>query len=690
MNKNIIIGSFMAVSLTAVLTGCDENAWNDEHLNGFEDAKDKPIEQVGTIDYTMTAADYKTLAGLSANKALAGDELKNALAAVGTNGCFSDQIPADKYAPALLASMYYSYDDGSSVRLTYKTSKGLPAELADAAAAQLYTVSEADYQDYVWESTDNFIEAFAPSKSVSRIMPNILKDEVDPAVNPYVVVSYNVASQEPVFGNVGGSDEPVWTESSVLGNVSLNDVVEIQGVVTGICAQGYMVSDKTGTILVYCGSSFDSSSMAIGNQVNISGTIGSYNKGLQVIANKAEVPFTAEVVGTQAVTYPTPVKVDGAALDAAITRTDNELAKYVELTGEMVVTERNINIKVAGAETAQGSVYQGTAAQKAACVNGATATVRGWFIAIAGGRYYNIVVTEINGVKVNSPRRAGHKAPAVQVPATTANALYHYDGSRWSVVSGYVVLTPDDYKAMGQNYSNISVADAHALLPIYLKQKFPYAMADAVENVMFLVYNSTSKTTDYHCEQYTFDGNAWTLNDGIVTETNQFVKVNGKWMFDPTVYITLPSGRGQTFSATYYQACVDWVYDNICVPLGDTSIKSGLFYVSSYGNNEYYSGTSAYQNNVDLRPDKAREQYAAGYEGKSNDEIVALMKQRFMNEVMPGALAKLHPDAKPMEGIDQIYAITFSVYTGETTTYVAKFKVTAPGKFEPVSCTWDD
>lgn len=690
MNKNIIIGSFMAMSLTAVLTGCDENSWNDAKLPGFEDEKDQPIEQVEAIEYTMTAADYKTLAGLAANKALAGDELKNALSAVGKNGYFSDQIPAEKYAPALLASMYYSYNDGSSVRLTYKTSKGLPVELADAAAAQLYTVSEADYQQYVWESEDNFIEAFAPSKNAGHMLPAILAEKVNGADNPYVVVSYNNATQEPVFGNVGGGETEEWAESSVLGNVALNDVVEIKGVVTGICAQGYMVTDKTGTILVYCGNAFDSSSVEIGNQMTINGKIGAYNKGLQVIGNNANTPFSAEVAGKQAVSYPTPVKVDGAALDAAIARTNNALAQYVEVTGEMVVTDRNINIKVDGATTAQGSVYQGTAAQKAACVNGETATVRGWFIAIAGGRYYSIVVTDINGKPVSAPRRNAHKAPAVQVPMTAVNALYHFADGQWSLASDFVTLSPDDYKAMGQSYSNISVADAHAMLPIYLKQKFPYAQADDVENVMFLVYNSSDKKTTYHCEQYTFDGNAWTLNDGVVTETNQFVKVSGKWIFDPTVYITLPAGRGQSFSATYYQACVDWVYENICVPLGDTSIKSGKFYVSSYGNNEYYCGTSAYQNNVDLRPDKAREQYAAGYEGMSNDEIVKLMKQRFMNEVMPGALAKLHPDAKPMEGIDQIYSITFGVYTGENATYVAKFKVTAPGTFEPVSCTWDE
>ena len=57
---------------------------------------------------------------------------------------------------------------------------------------------------------------------------------------------------------------------------------------------------------------------------------------------------------------------------------------------------------------------------------------------------------------------------------------------------------------------------------------------------------------------------------------------------------------------------------------------------------------------------------------------------------MPGALSMLHGDAKPIDGIDVIYTINFSVYDGTTTTaYVARFKVVGQGKFEPIDCTWD-
>ena len=163
----------------------------------------------------------------------------------------------------------------------------------------------------------------------------------------------------------------------------------------------------------------------------------------------------------------------------------------------------------------------------------------------------------------------------------------------------------------------------------------------------------------------------------------------GKWMYDPNVTITLPAGKGQELSTLYFQACVDWVYEHICKPLGDTDIKSGKFYISSYGNNEYYSGTSAYQGNVDLRASSAQAQYPAEYGSMSDEEIINLEKKRFMFEVMPGALGMLHPDAKPIEGLEVLYTVNFGVYNGSSTvTETAVFKVVGQGKFEPVSCTW--
>lgn len=238
----------------------------------------------------------------------------------------------------------------------------------------------------------------------------------------------------------------------------------------------------------------------------------------------------------------------------------------------------------------------------------------------------------------------------------------------------------------GKTYGNLTKAQADYALPIFLKQTFPYAQAG---NQQFIVFNCNDVKA-YVGRQYIFDGAEWAENDGIEETTLQFVRQGGSWKADPSVVLVLPSGKGQELSATYYQACTDWVYENIDVPLGSTSITSGFGYVTSYGNNEYYSGTSAYLNNVDLRADKAAAQYPEGYAGMSDAEIVALMKKRFETEVMPGVLAKLHPEAAPMEGVQVTYTITFGTYDGSNHTETIRFEVTAPGTFTFLDCTWNE
>ncbi len=691
MKAKTYLHALLALSLACAATACDENAWNDD-LDGWDDEMDQPTQQVQNVEYTLTKADYQTIAGLAENKALAGTEGEAALKAVGSLARFSSEAPASKYAPAFFSTSnfpYFTLTNGSSVKLTYNVAVDEPALYVAAAEAQEVTVADDFYQTSVWESEEKYINAFAPSKPASSFLPAYLDAELSPADGEVAIVTYKVAAQEPVFGG-GSVEEPGFKLSKVIGTARKGDNVTIAGVVTGLCKQGYIVTDASGSILVYMGSSFDITSVAMGQQLNIIGEIGSYNTGLQVTGSTA----TVEAVGEQAVEYPAPKVFTGADLEAAITRTADEVAIYGKVTGTTTFSMdrddptkvRNINLVVEGADKAQGSVYQFTDAQLALFKADTQQTIEGYFIAVAGGRYCNFVVTAVDGKTCYpAPAKAPMAKAAPFVPTETEYAVYTYANNRWSTNSDFAILQPADYTAMGQKYPNLSAAEPY--LSTWLKVKFPYAAEGDIKFVVWAKYAS-SKTTN-QCNAYRYNGSEWTQYDFSKTETNQFVMNGGKWMFDPNVTITLPAGKGQALSATYFQACVDWVFENICKPLGDTDIKSGKFYISSYGNNEYYSGTSAYQGNVDLRPSAALAQYAAGYEGMTDEQIVETEKKRFMKEVMPGALAALHADAKPLDGLDVFYTINFSAYDGASTTaYVAVFKVVAPGKFEPVSCTW--
>lgn len=663
------------------LAGCSENSWND-HLDGF----DVPgFSDVKSISYTLTDDDYKALAGVKANKVLAGEQHKSALEAVGVQHYFTPEIPAAQYVPGYLSDSsfpYFNLDNGSSINLTYNEALEVPGEIAGINAAKEYTVSDNDYQQ-VWGSEDDYTPSFAPSHTAASALPGILSQNFpDAKQGDYVIVNYMTSNVDPVFK---GGDEPEtpgeFTLSDVIATVELDKTYDINGIVTAVCGAGFILSDNSGSIFVYMGGSYDAATYPVGTEIVANAVIGAYNTGFQVKGSDSSF----EVKGKEeSVVYPSPKVFTVADIEAAAARKDNETAHYGQLTGKILVGEKNINIEI-GSEKAQGGIYYATDEVKAALQDGETMTVTGYMIAVAASKYVNFVVTKVEAGAKKPARNA--PAKVVNVPSVNENAVYVYNGSKWSVPANTAILSAADYEAMGQKYGNLSsTALPDDYLPLYLRNKFPYAQAGDLKFVVYRYYADNATTNV--CGYYEYDGTEWAAWKGYETVTSQFVKLDGKWLFDPNVTIVLPASKGNETSSTFYQACVDWVFENIDKPLGSTNIKDGIGYVTTYGNNEYYSGTSAYQNNVDLRGSKAREQYPAGYEGMTDDEIVAKMKERFCNEVVPGALHALYPEAKPFEGMQVVYTVTFGVYTGTNATYTGKWECVGPAEFKFIECDW--
>ncbi|MDE6652755.1 MAG: hypothetical protein K2K08_10210 [Paramuribaculum sp.] len=670
--KHYIYNALAACGCIAALTACDENSWNDNELKGFEVPE---ITDVQTVEYTLTEADYAAIASNSTNKKLAGENTA-ALSAVGTKQCFSELIPAKDYVPAFLASTsfpYFTLSNGSYIKLTYNTQVGAPAEVTEIEAAAKYIVSDNEYQE-VWGSENDYVAAFAPSHTAEKELPAILtKAYPDAEAGDYVIVNYQTSQTDPVFTAAPEPEEPEFTLSnSLTGSPAKGDDITINGYVVATSTQGPVVADAAGTMFIY--SPTNNSDLKIGDQVIINSTVDIFNNGYQT-AKGCE----PEVSGTRAVTYPAPKALTAAEIDDLAKTTTPIWPIYAKFTGEVAVSGNYINIKLDGTNV-QVSPYGVSADTKALFKDKENVTFEGYVVAIASkGKYLNTIITKVGSDTPASTTSAISRA--VSVASESQNALYTFNGSKWVVATGAVVLNHADYQAMNQRYDNLSGDSPAQFLPAFLKQKFPYAAADDSQLVVYYYYNGSKTVT--RCDQYNYNGTEWILNNGVVTETSQFVKSNGKWMYDPNVTITLPAGKGIEISTLYYQTCVDWVKAKIDQPTGAT-------YVTSYGNNEYYSGTSAYQGNVDLRASAARAQYAAGYEGMTDEQIVATMKKRFETETMPAALSVLHPDADVIPGIDSVlYTINFSAYDGTTTAYTIIYKVIGKGKFEFVECSWN-
>lgn len=661
----------------AMMTGCDENAWND-HLDGF-DSNFNPT-QVETINYTLTDEDYVAIANNSTNKQIAKEAGNSkALENLSKNLYFTDKITAQEYVPAFLAStnsQFYTLSNGSAIKVTYKMAVGLPEEVTEAVGATEVRVRDDFYKANVWESDENYISAFAPDKPASKFLPKFLLEQLpDAQEGDYAVVSYAQADQNPIFGNVGGGDTH-FEMSNVLANVSKEQEISVNGVVTGSCGAGYVISDKAGAILVYMGGGFDAGTYPIGTQLNVAGTVDAFNNGLQLTSSA-----TVKKLGSEEYKFPAPKVMDGAALDALKADPKNRLAIYASVSGEMSVGTYT-NLIVPGAKNTKISPYYVSSDQKKLLTDKAKVTLVGWIVSCSKSGICNFVVNDIKLDGGAATTAIGTLSLAAEVPTTSLNAIYRFDGTKWSVPSDMAVLNPGDYTAMGQSHPNLTEPDNY--LPAYCRQKFPYAAAKDSKFIVYKFYNGSS--TVLACANYVYNGTEWVKNDGVETITSQFVRTNCVWKFDPSVTINLP--ETSTFATNFYQSCVDWVYQTKCVPLGDTSIKSGKFWVSKYGNNEVYSGASAFKNDVDLRPGAAVTQYAAGWEGKTDAEIIAGLKHNFAYETLPAVLAEYYPDAVPIEGVEVLYTVNFDAFDGSRHPSIIVYEVTGPAKFEVKSENW--
>ncbi len=272
------------------------------------------------------------------------------------------------------------------------------------------------------------------------------------------------------------------------------------------------------------------------------------------------------------------------------------------------------------------------------------------------------------------------KSLKAAVATSTKYAVLTSKNSAWSKPSNVLIVNPSDYKKMGLsnvNFSSTYKPDAY--LPTFVSQSLPYAQEGDKVAVVYHFY--ANKVVSIEAVEYTYANGAWAKSANGETVTGQFVKSSG-WMFDPSLTLNFPHDKSDAAASAFYQAVTDWVWENIDVKESGFTTK-GQGYVTSYGNNEYYTGSSAYQNDVDWRVSAAKAQ-GSGYDGKSDDEIFAQLQQNLIS-TYGQVLGVLYPDADVVDGVDVIYTINFvAYYDGVDHNYTISYRCVAKATFEYV------
>ena len=684
MNKNIFRKIALMAGVALMGVGCQTDYFNEHYLPGYENSG--AITDTKNFELVLSADDYAAIAKNSTNKAIAeeaGEEAVEALAAIGKNKYFIDQLEAATYLPAWIDAGYPTYDNGSMALVTYTVALEVPEEVVLMNAATEYTLTEEDYMA-IWGSEEEYASAVTP-KTVNKLK-NVLPIADDARAGEYVVVTYNYSAEEPATEEPSQPEKPVDGYTSVLGTAVLDDVVEVRGYISAVSTQGPILTDATGSIILYKAADLG---LAVGDEVTVNGTIRAYNCGFQFDYSKGDT--TVEKTGTTTVTYPEALDITGAYADELLTtRVANEYAYYAKMTGTASISGNYYNFNIPGAETAVGSVYGATDEVKSWLADGMECTLYGYFFSIsktAGApKYINIIVTSVEPIA--APEASTF---ALTVKSEKRYAYFKFNGTGYEAAN-IVAVQPADYRNMGQNYDNFTNPAQDNYLPKFLEESYPYAQEGDAKYVGYI--RRANSVNAWCVEEYVFSG-VWTKTVYFAEKQDQFRKNEGEWKVDRTLELDYTNTSSADTKA-FYQYCVNWVYDFKDVPMGapardnagvilstdvvtiDGAKPAGNYWVSNYGNNEFYTGASAYYGNVDWRPSAVKSGFAAAGMGDlSDDEILAKLKENTA-EVYAEVLHYMYPDVTS----DDYKKVVIKVYCyGPNKNYSFTFDVVEQGVF---------
>ncbi|NDV82969.1 choice-of-anchor J domain-containing protein [Bacteroides sp. 51] len=609
---------FISISALLLLFGCD---YNDKYFDGLDEMSQP--KDVFSKQYTLLEGDYKTIADNKANIAMAAAEgVSTQLKNLATDKYFTGALDPKKYIPAFLLGKYIAADDGSVVKVAYDYRGDIKDYMPDLNATTIYKLSASDYQ-LAW-GADSKLNFFTPSKPAADYLVAILNDNMKDAVEGDIVAaSYNVSEKEPADVTYA------FNEDFEAGTANTN--IESENWLN-ITVKGKFKWQTKSYNGKYAQQSANAHSDGVLDSYLISKEI-TVESGMSLTFDAAYA-YHNEIGGRVSVLITTDLS------DA--TPEGIAAAKWDDVTDEFKVptaTSGSIDASNAGSTSLSSYVgkkirvafrYQGDS------TTGATSTYR------------------LDNVIISTPGKNTY---------STVNTLYTYNGAGWALYaeSNVIMLGQADIVEMGGRYDDFSSSlNPDNYLPTFLKRKYPYALEGDVKIVVYKYFSSS--VTTIRADKYEYKNGQFVREAAM----SQFAYADGTWKFDPSTVITLSTSKSDTETALFYQTITDWVKEN------------HPSYVTSYGNNDYYYGGSAYNNNFDFRVSAWKPYYA----NETEEQLQTLMFER-LPESFPHALKVLYADADAVAGVEVVYTINFSIYNGTTTDpYTIKYLVTGKAQFE--------
>ena len=310
--------------------------------------------------------------------------------------------------------VYVSNDGSKWVKLEYAFPNGLKNRRWDLASST-FTVPSGT------KSLHIYIKATLASA--------YLMDDLDLSVaaSAGTAIDFSKGIDLGTGGSTGGGEtpEPAGNTIAAVCAAAAGSAVDLKDVlVTGVTTQSYVITDETGSVLVFVKAD---PKVKVGDKVNVAGTTGEHNGLIQITA-----PTTTVVSSNNTVTYPAPLEFT----EANLADTPKKVT-YVSFTGNVKKNNQYYNIYI-GSVTDKDlslSYYTGNMDEFVDC----DIKVKGWYV--GGGTHYQIVATEVEKVETTGPKFSV-STTALTAKAGDTSASFDVKGNvKWAVASDNAAYT---------------------------------------------------------------------------------------------------------------------------------------------------------------------------------------------------------------------------------------------------------
>lgn len=324
--------------------------------------------------------------------------------------------------------VYVSNDGSKWVKLEYAFPNGLKNRRWDLASST-FTVPSGT------KSLHIYIKATLASA--------YLMDDLDLSVaaSAGTAIDFSKGVDLGTGGSTGGGEtpEPAGNTIAAVCAAAAGSAADLKDVlVTGVTTQSYVITDETGSVLVFVKAD---PKVKVGDKVNVVGTTGEHNGLIQIAT-----PTTTVVSSNNTVTYPAPLEFT----EANLADTPKKVT-YVSFTGSVKKNNQYYNIYI-GSVTDKDlslSYYPGNMDEFVDC----DIKVKGWYV--GGGTHYQIVATEVEKVESTGPKFSV-STTALTAKAGDTSASFDVKGNvKWTVSSDNAAYTVSP--ASGDGASTVTV-----------------------------------------------------------------------------------------------------------------------------------------------------------------------------------------------------------------------------------------